>query len=356
MSVTAEFGLSKYQDYGRLNDEINIHLVRNIQDGKICVKKIMDSAQKSVAEFRKNNPNRYIAEVYDYFFVDDKLVVIEEYVEGVTLEQYTMGEGISEQEAMEFGYQICLALQFLHQANPMIVYRDLKPQNVMVTKENTIKLIDFDISREFEKGKTKDTQLLGTAEFAAPEQFGYFQSDNRTDIYAFGVLFNYMLTGKVPAEELAEGKYRGVICKCTEFEPQKRYQSMEEVVKALNVPKEARQYAPNDSWMIPGFRSRVWWKMMLAVVGYSAITFFILGFTWDYDFYDKLLVRTSFFLFCLLAIFITTNYRGMANKSKYLKSKNIVVKILGHIGVWSVSILMAWYIIFVFLLIKTMLE
>ena len=356
MSVTAEYKLSMYQDYGQLNHEKDIHLVRSIQDGKICVKKVMDCAQKNVVEFRKYNSNPYIAQVYDYFALNDKLVVIEEYVEGVTLEQYTMGEGISEQEAVKFGYQICLALRFLHQANPMIVYRDLKPQNVMVTKENTIKLIDFDISREYEQGKTKDTQLLGTAEYAAPEQFGYFQTDNRTDIYAFGILLNYMLTGKLPSEKLTEGKYRSFVRKCIEFEPQNRYQSIEEVLRELKVPKTVRSYDIEHSWMIPGFRTHVWWKMMLAFIGYSAIIFFISALTSEFNFEDRILVGVSLGIFSLIALFITTNYRGIANKSKGLKSKKKIIRIIWGIGVWVASMFMAWYVILIVQVLKIMLE
>ena len=96
-----------------------------------------------------------------------------------------------------------------------------------------MKLIDFDASRFFKKGQSKDTVIIGTAGYAAPEQLGFAQSDERTDIFALGVLMNVMLTGEHPTNKLYKGKLRKVIEKCIQLDPQKRYKNVEELKKIL---------------------------------------------------------------------------------------------------------------------------
>lgn len=348
MGVTEEYKLSMYQDYGPLSGKNHIHLVRNVQDGSLCVKKILDRELENVIVFRKNNPNEFLTKVYDYIIQDEKLIVIEEYVEGVTLEEYTMGEPISEEKAVYFGRQICLALKFLHSAKPMIIYRDLKPQNIMVTKDEKIKLVDFDISREFQEGKTKDTKLLGTAEYAAPEQFGYFQTDNRTDIYAFGQVFNYMLTGKTIAEALTKGKYQEFVKKCTGFEPEKRFQTVEEVLGFLKKPYEAGRYKKKKSMAILGFRSRTWWKMIIAAIGYVQLAIIIWIIMEDYDPNMLWAKRVLYYLFTLIAILVSSNFCGISNGSRLLQNKHLIVRIIGNVLVWAGCWILAFYFVIVY--------
>ncbi len=126
--------------------------------------------------------------------------------------------------------QLCLALTVLHQNG--IVHRDVKPENVMVSDEGRVVLIDFSISRKVIPGGS-DTQILGTVGYAAPEQLGLSQSDGRTDIYAMGVLYNVMLTGKHPSVELARGKAGRIIRKCTAVNPDDRYQTSEKLLQTL---------------------------------------------------------------------------------------------------------------------------
>lgn len=188
MQITNQYRLAQYEEFGKLASKEHIHLVRDKRNGKICVKKEIDPTQKEIIEFRRRQNSKYYPQIFEFFEGRGKWILIEEYIEGVTLREYMMGEKLSEQEALNFAVQICQALLPMHCATSMIVYRDLKPENVMVTSDGYLKLVDFNISRTFEIGKSRDTVLLGTAEYAAPEQFGYYQTDNRTDIYAFGVL------------------------------------------------------------------------------------------------------------------------------------------------------------------------
>ena len=119
--------------------------------------------------------------------------------------------------------QLCRALWVLH--SMAAVHRDIKPENVILRGPDAV-LIDFDAARLHKPGAETDTQVLGTTGFAAPEQYGLSQSDVRTDIFALGVLINVMLTGEHPSTKLAEGRMGRVVQRCTQVNPEKRYQNV----------------------------------------------------------------------------------------------------------------------------------
>ena len=347
MGVVEDYKLSMYQDYGPLGEKHHIRLVRNNTTGQICVKKTIDYTQHDVLEFRKKNNSSYFPRLYEAFEMEGILTVIEEYVNGVTLEEYMMGEPLAEDVAVKIACQVCRALLELHHAKPMIVYRDIKAENIMITTEGNVKLIDFNISRSFQEGKKRDTILLGTAEYAALEQFGYFQTDNRTDIYAFGVLFNYMLTGKFPVEYITQGQFSSLITKCIELEPSKRYQSIEEILHALGEDSQQVGTTGKLSWMIPGFRSKVVWKMIVASLGYIGIVFLSLcsEFAQDngelYPITIQWINRSLLLGTQLLAVLFSFNYRGISKEFPPYKNRFLVVRILAYIVTWFVSIIVA---------------
>ena len=113
-----------------------------------------------------------------------------------------------------------------------IVHRDVKPENVIVSPSGRVVLVDFNASRIM-KASGKDTVVLGTVGYASPEQMGVSKSDNRTDIYAAGVMLNVMLTGKHPSEKMAKGRAGKIVRKCTFVSPEERFQSAEKLKKAL---------------------------------------------------------------------------------------------------------------------------
>ena len=126
--------------------------------------------------------------------------------------------------------QVCRALWVLHDL--AAVHRDVKPENIILRGSEAV-LIDFDAARLYKPEEDTDTQVLGTAGFAAPEQYGLSQSDTRTDIYATGILINVMLTGKHPSKKLAEGRMGRIVTRCTQVNPKKRYQSVLQLMEAL---------------------------------------------------------------------------------------------------------------------------
>ena len=159
-----------------------------------------------------------------------KVTVLEEYIQGDTLDFLLQGKPLSPEDARRTAMQICCALQTLHAA--LIVHRDVKPQNVILRGDTAV-LIDFDASRVVKPQGAADTQVMGTAGYAAPEQYGFFQTDARADIYAMGVLINEMLTGQHPSRKLASGALLPIIEKCIEVNADKRYRDAAELLTAL---------------------------------------------------------------------------------------------------------------------------
>ena len=161
---------------------------------------------------------------------DGMVAVLEEYIQGDSLAFLLAGACLTPAEARKITFQLCNALWVLHSLGA--VHRDIKPENVIVRGSEAI-LIDFDASRIFKSGTNQDTQILGTTGYAAPEQYGITQTDERADIYSLGVLLNIMLTGKHPSKELASGRLGRIVQKCTMVNPKKRYKSVLYLMEAL---------------------------------------------------------------------------------------------------------------------------
>lgn len=169
--------------------------------------------------------------VYDTYYFPDGQIVFEEYINGVTVADVLENGVYTYSGAAKVISCVCDALSVLH-ANGF-VHRDVKPQNVMISDDSTVKLIDFNAARKYSRDKNSDTVHFGTVGYASPEQLGLAQSDARTDIYAVGVLLNVMLTGEHPSKKLARGRAGRIVLKCTQIDPQKRYKSADELKFAL---------------------------------------------------------------------------------------------------------------------------
>lgn len=166
---------------------------------------------------------------------DRACVTVREYVNGMPLDRYVMEHGLSEQQAVDICVRLCDILSYLHgQAQP-VIHRDVKPQNVIVGQGGRITLIDFDIARQYNEHAEADTQFFGTRVYAPPEQYGFSQTDCRTDIYSLGILLRFLLTGSErerPDKPLPKPLKR-IVDHCTAFSPRERYKSAEAVKQAL---------------------------------------------------------------------------------------------------------------------------
>lgn len=163
------------------------------------------------------------------------VVVVRTYVEGSSLDRYVRENDLGEQEIACLVAELCDVLAYLHHRPEPIIHRDIKPENVIVRPDGSVALIDFDIARTYREGGESDTVFFGTRAYAAPEQYGFSQTDCRADIYSLGVLLRRLLTGS-PRENKNVRVYRPlekVIAKCTAFDPERRYADVDQVKKAL---------------------------------------------------------------------------------------------------------------------------
>lgn len=152
------------------------------------------------AEMLAGLSHRNLPRVTDHFEQDGRAYLVMEFVPGDSLHDLMQQQlPVPLPRVMDWARQLCDVLEYLHTRQPPIIFRDLKPSNVMLTPDGTIKLIDFGIARLFTPGKTRDTQAFGTVGYSAPEQYGRGQTDARADVYALGVLLHQLLTGFDPA-------------------------------------------------------------------------------------------------------------------------------------------------------------
>lgn len=190
--------------------------------------------------------------IIDVIDKEDSFIIIMDYIEGNALDKALNEFGAQPQEnVIEWAKQLCDVLGYLHSRKPPIIYRDMKPANVMLKPDGNVTLIDFGTAREFKGKNLADTTCLGTIGYAAPEQFGgQGETDARTDIYCLGATLYHLVTGMNPCEPpyeikpirdinptLSEG-FEKIILKCTQRDPNERYQSAAELMYALDHYKE----------------------------------------------------------------------------------------------------------------------
>lgn len=150
------------------------------------------------AYFLSTLQNSHLPRLFSYFYDQDSLWLVMQYIDGCTLAQYVedCDGSLPLDEVLDIGIQLCEVLEYLHQQNPPIIFRDLKPANIMLTPDGHLFLIDFGIARFFKEGQSGDTDVLGTLGFSPPEQHGLGQTDPRSDIYALGATLYFLITGR----------------------------------------------------------------------------------------------------------------------------------------------------------------
>lgn len=192
------------------------------------------------------HPN--LPSIIDVIENEDTFLIVMDYIEGNSLSKALEEYGAQPQEyVIEWAKQLCDVLGYLHSREPAIIYRDMKPANIMLKPDGNLTLIDFGTAREFKEKNLADTTCLGTIGYAAPEQFGGMgQTDARTDIYCLGATLYHLVTGRNPSEPPYEmqpireinpslsGGLERIILKCTQRNPEDRYQSTAELMYDLH--------------------------------------------------------------------------------------------------------------------------
>ncbi|MGL4282225.1 MAG: serine/threonine protein kinase [Eubacterium aggregans] len=346
MENPGAFILDQYEELTNLaTDGHAVKLVRQKISGQLYVKKSLKRYDAETYRALSKAALPGIPKTHYQCEDEGRLIVIEDYIHGRTMEDDLQLGPIPGVRVREIALSLCQILEGLHSLTPPIIHRDLKPSNVMITESGTVKLIDFNAARQVKPAQVEDTHKLGTPGYAAPEQFGFSQSDARSDVYAMGILLNVLLTGKHPQEALVPRPFGAIITRCTQLAPEQRYQSvpaLKMVVKALPLrrPKVSgagrTHQAPEnpssirESWALPGFRSHILWKSILAVLGYLFIGYCVL--TPGGKDYGTPFLNFSNQLYMGLAllsvVFFTCNYRGLRDCFPFIKSDNMVLRVI----------------------------
>jgi len=183
--------------------------------------------------------SQHLPKIFEVKEQENRVFVLEEYVSGDTLAFLLEKNPLTLDYTKEIAVQICDALHILHELN--MVHRDVKPGNIIIRGNNAV-LIDFDTSRVVKPENFSDTQIMGTTGYAAPEQYGFSQTDARADIYSMGILINEMLTNQHPSKLLTDSPLRSVIEKCIEVNVDKRYATVKELQAAICGSEKPRKH------------------------------------------------------------------------------------------------------------------
>ena len=175
---------------------------------------------------------------------DGYVYLLRTYIEGKNLEEYVAEDPyLRPERQLEILEEICQAVARLHAMDPVILHRDMKPQNLILDAGGHVHLIDFETAREYDGTKKKDTVFFGTEGSAAPEQYGYAQTDMRTDVFGIGKIAEYLYEEyQVGYDPLTEKRMQRIIKKATAFDPADRYQNVQALLLAIrNVRRQTER-------------------------------------------------------------------------------------------------------------------
>lgn len=251
LSVIGQGGMSTV--YLAMNERANKPwAIKEVRKDAVADFRVVRQSLITETDLLKELSHPYLPSIVDVIDEEGRFLIVMDYIEGNTLEKALNLMGAQPQEyVIEWGIQLCDVLEYLHTRKPAIIYRDIKPGNIMLRPDGTITLIDFGTAREFKEQKNSDTSYLGTRGYAAPEQFGGMgQTDARTDIYCLGATLYHLVTGHNPSEppyefypirywnqQLSPG-LEYIINKCVQSNPDDRYSSCAEVMYDLQHYRE----------------------------------------------------------------------------------------------------------------------
>lgn len=239
-SIEKQFFFSQYHVLDLIRDTSKSKIERVFYNPRqsVCIlKTYYDRDLEEIYLKLKGIHHPNLTTVYDVLYCDGNTYIVEENIDGETLAEYLQINGkFSEKEVIFIIKEVCAGLEVLHNQNPPLIHRDIKPGNIMMRSDGSIKLIDFDTVRCYKEKESQDTILLGTKEYASPEHYGYGQTGIGSDIYSIGVTMHEMLTGKMLENHkvIYKGKLRSVICHCIQVDSAKRFHSVQELKKTLS--------------------------------------------------------------------------------------------------------------------------
>lgn len=355
MTIEQELELSYYQQVAEIDAEHSIYLVQDIRNKKFYVKKLLTVYNADIYRFLYEHPVANTPKLH--LVIEDRniLTVIEEYLPGDTLDEILDQKGtLPEERALDIALQLCTILADFHKCNPAIVNRDIKPSNIKISPDGVVKLLDLNAAKWSNEHAAKDTVLLGTKGYAAPEQYGFGPSSVLTDIYSVGVLMNVMLCGELPNKQIAGGKLGKIARKCVELSPSSRYQSIHELIAALDqlAGRESIDTDRKTNWrkyLPPGFRTNNPVTWVFSILGYILFFYISLGLQVENaGFAEVLLNRITFTILGICIILFNGNYLDIHQKFVLTKSKQRWVRWVG-MAIVDFALVALWVIILDFI-------
>ena len=305
--------IERYRIMEKFSDEH--YLTRDEVTGNVCYLKILSNYEIPVFEYLRRNSNPHVVRICDYEERDGKLYAYEEYVTGETLEDLISAGSLTEDKKKDIILQICDGLKFLHSAYRPIIHRDLKPANIIVTNDGIAKIIDYDIAKTYKYGMNRDTTLLGTFEYAAPEQYGFSQSDPRTDIFALG---------KIIEEICKDRRMLEVAKKATQIDPKNRYKKISDM--KYDIEHQGKLWPP------PGFRRKKVWHMLIALAYWALAIYVIVAFSSRFDDWPlkkHIFYRIELILYFTINVDIFFSWTGIFDRFPFpFRKKNKAIYIL----------------------------
>lgn len=246
--------------------ELNsVYLLKDNFTSDYKIMRVIPKNNSTLSEFKYletlNHPN--LAKTTALWQTERFIYLLTTFVEGITLKEFILNEGtLSGQKIFDLLTPILDVLHYFHSQSPAIIYRDLKPENVIVTPGGHIVLIDLGATRTFDVLKTSDTVMIGTHGYASPEAYGFSQTDQRSDVYSFGKLLYFSLTGSSVKHtgnhsNILDPLLEHVFLKCTNFTPDQRYQTIAELkeefryrsLQLFTYAKLVNPYRPIIEWI-----------------------------------------------------------------------------------------------------------
>lgn len=351
MNIAQELSLSYYQQVAAIDAEHHVYLVQDVRTQKFYVKKLLTTYNAGIYRFLQKHPIFNTPKVILAIEDNEVLTIIEEYISGDTLEEILEKEGaLPEDQVIEITCQLCSILSDFHSCNPAIVNRDIKPSNIKISPDGVVKLLDMNTAKWSNIEADKDTMLLGTQGYAAPEQYGFGPSSVLSDIYSVGVLMNVMITGMLPNKRMADGQIGKIIAKCVELSPTGRYQSIDQLQTALSQLSGKSAIKPQQlNWrmyLIPGFRNSNVIKWLFSTVGYVAL--FSIGMDLQVEnagVLELYINRIAFIVMCLCIILFNGNYLNVhkqffltRNKKKWVRWLGMAIVDFALVALWIIAI------------------
>lgn len=231
MKTALDYLQLDYKTIDQINGPHGIYLVKHRINKRIFVMKMIRTYTAEVYHYLLDHPVKGIPYIYEIYCDHDLILLIEEYIHGSTFQERLDTHTLTPAEIKDYMIQLCRVLGPLHAHRPPLIHRDIKPDNIMISRCGCLSLLDFDAAKFISnvKERPSDTRLLGTPGYAAPEQYGFRESSPQSDVYSIGCV----LKEAVDSLPYADHTFDLVIDKCLQLDPSRRYSTADDLRIAL---------------------------------------------------------------------------------------------------------------------------